>query len=61
MKTETIQFRSKTDREREVDLERNYRQIGIPAIAAASHGCCKGKENHKTVARAPNDDSAAAY
>lgn len=44
MKTETIQFRSKSDRERDVDLERNYHEIGIPAIAAASQCCCKQKQ-----------------
>lgn len=47
MKDETIQFRSKSERDREVDLERNYRQIGIPAIAAASHGCCRQKATEK--------------
>ncbi|WAP69444.1 hypothetical protein [Jiella pelagia] len=36
-----IQFRSKRDRENEIDLVRNYRAIAIPAIAAASHASRK--------------------
>lgn len=36
-----LQFRSKRDRENEIDLARNYRAIAIPAIAAASHAARK--------------------
>ena len=32
-------FRSKRDREMEIDLVQKYRQIGIGAIAAASQAC----------------------
>ncbi|MCB8836028.1 hypothetical protein [Aurantimonas sp. VKM B-3413] len=43
MKRDTIQFRSKREREQEVDLKRNYKEIGIPAIAAASRACRAAK------------------
>ncbi|MBO0905293.1 hypothetical protein [Jiella sonneratiae] len=33
---DTLKFRSKRERESEIDLVRNYRDIAIPAIAAAS-------------------------
>lgn len=46
MKTESIEFRSKSERARDVDLERNYHQIGIPAIAAASQ-CCRTRKQAK--------------
>lgn len=32
-------FRSKRDREMEIDLVQKYRKIGIGAIAAASQAC----------------------
>ena len=34
--------RSERDRERENDLLKNYREIGIAAIAAAAHKSCRG-------------------
>ena len=43
MTPKTYQFRSRSEREREVDLARNYRAIGNRAIAAASQECCKDK------------------
>ena len=39
----SIEFRSKSERERDIHLERNYREIGNRAIAAASQSCCKQK------------------
>ncbi len=38
---DTLQFRSKRERENEIDLARNYRAIAIPAIAAASQASRK--------------------
>lgn len=51
MNTEQLQFRSKKERDSEVRLERNYRQIGIPALAAASHDCCKAKRREQRAAK----------
>jgi hypothetical protein len=39
----SVEFKSKREREQEVDLARNYRAIGIPAIAAASQSWLKAK------------------
>lgn len=36
MTQKTVQFRSKIEREQEVDLLAKYREIGIAAIAAAN-------------------------
>ena len=47
MKSENFEFRSKSQRERDVPLEQNYRKIGIQALAAASHECCKDKQQAK--------------
>lgn len=44
MKPQSATFRSKSERENEVNLVRNYREIGIAAIAAASHACRKTKD-----------------
>ncbi|MCQ0988386.1 hypothetical protein [Jiella marina] len=41
MTTDTLEFRSKQERDNEIDLVRNYRDIAIPAIAAASQACRK--------------------
>lgn len=60
MKTETIEFRSKSARDRDVDLESNYHEIGIPAIAAASQCCCKQKQADAAAKKAPADDLPAA-
>ncbi|NDW06652.1 hypothetical protein [Jiella pacifica] len=38
---DNLQFRSRRERENEIDLARNYRAIAIPAIAAASHASRK--------------------
>ncbi|MBO0664366.1 hypothetical protein LQ948_17475 [Jiella sp. MQZ9-1] len=38
---DNLQFRSKRDRDAEIDLVRNYRDIAIPAIAAASQASRK--------------------
>lgn len=46
-------FRSKSDRDRESNLVRNYREIGIAAIAAASQACRKDKAANDTRAKAP--------
>ena len=40
-KRDNLQFRSKRERENEIDLARNYRDIAIPAIAAANQACRK--------------------
>ena len=38
---DNLQFRSRRERENEIDLARNYRAIAIPAIAAASQASRK--------------------
>jgi glutaredoxin-related protein len=43
MITKSVEFKSKREREQEVDLAKNYRAIGIPAIAAASQSWLKAK------------------
>ncbi|MEX6504878.1 hypothetical protein [Jiella sp. M17.18] len=43
MKRDTIHFRSKREREQEIDLKQNYKEIGISAIAAASSACRQPK------------------
>ncbi|MEF2550662.1 hypothetical protein VQ042_04685 [Aurantimonas sp. A2-1-M11] len=58
--SKTIEFRSRSEREREILLERNYREIGNRAIAAASQACCKQKRIEvRTDNRAPHDLTAA--
>ena len=47
MTLKTYQFRSRSEREREVDLARNYGAIGNRAIVAASQDCCKDKVGEK--------------
>lgn len=47
MTTNTYQFRSRSEREREVDLARNYGAIGNRAIVAASQQCCKDKAGER--------------
>lgn len=43
MSKNVIQFRSKSQREKEVDLLAKYREIGIAAIAAANQTFSKKK------------------
>jgi hypothetical protein len=45
MTQDNLQFRSRRERENEVDLVRNYRDIAVPAIAAASQAARAGKPN----------------
>ena len=47
MTLKTYQFRSRSEREREVDLARNYGAIGNRAIVAASQDCCKDKAGER--------------
>ena len=49
MTQDTLEFRSKQERDNEVDLVRNYRDIAIPAIAAASQACRKSTNAAKAV------------
>ncbi|MCQ8781162.1 hypothetical protein [Mangrovibrevibacter kandeliae] len=44
-------FRSKTERDREVDLQRNYGKIGIAAIQAAGDACRTKREQSEAEAR----------
>ncbi|MEN3791439.1 hypothetical protein [Fulvimarina sp. MAC3] len=44
MKTIEIQFRSRRERENEVHLENNYRQLGNPGLLAAAQYCGKGRQ-----------------
>lgn len=44
MPQNVIQFRSKRQREKEVDLLAKYREIGIAAIAAANQSFRKDKK-----------------
>ncbi len=57
MNTNSMQFRSKNERETEVKLERNYGEIGIAAIAAASSAC----RTEKLKARQANDDARLVH
>lgn len=50
MNTKPYEFRSRRERDKEVDLARNYGQIGNRAVAAASQSCCKQKAG-ETAAR----------
>lgn len=52
MNQKIVQFRSKSEREQEVDLLAKYREIGIAAIAAANHAFRKNSPN-KAEARRP--------
>lgn len=45
MHSETPAFRSKREREKEVMLVKNYRDIGISAIAAASNACRSARKD----------------
>ncbi len=45
MKQIEIQFRSRRERENEIHLEDNYRQLGNPAILAAARYCGKARES----------------
>ncbi len=47
MISKTYQFRSRSEREREVDLARNYGAIGNRAIVAASQECCRNKAGER--------------
>lgn len=51
--------RSERERERENDLLKNYREIGIAAIAAAAHTSCrqsKGAEPQRKAANSSHTD-----
>ncbi len=48
-----IVFKSRSERERENDLLKNYREIGIAAIAAAAHKSCR-----PTTSKSPTRDAA---
>lgn len=47
MITKSVEFKSKREREQEVDLAKNYRAIGIPAIAAASQSWLKAPKRQR--------------
>lgn len=55
MITKSVEFKSKREREQEVDLAKNYRAIGIPAIAAASQSWLKA-----TAPKRPRDETFPA-
>ncbi|WP_019995714.1 hypothetical protein [Aureimonas ureilytica] len=51
--------RSERERERENDLMKNYREIGIAAIAAAAHESCRqAKDSDRQLKTAPLKRSA---
>ncbi|MEF2073434.1 hypothetical protein [Consotaella aegiceratis] len=35
------EFRSKNERDQEVDIDHHYHSLGIAAVAAASQPCCR--------------------
>ncbi|SKA36185.1 hypothetical protein [Consotaella salsifontis] len=35
------EFRSKSQRDRDMAFESNFQALNLPAVAAASHPCCK--------------------
>ncbi|MER0237959.1 hypothetical protein [Fulvimarina sp. MAC8] len=45
MKKIEIQFRSRREREREIHLENNYRQLGNPGLLTAARYCGTGRES----------------
>ncbi len=46
--------RSERERERENDLLKNYREIGIAAIAAAAHNACRTDKTGGQMRKAAN-------
>ncbi|TFF22845.1 hypothetical protein E3C22_10290 [Jiella endophytica] len=57
---DNLQFRSKRERESEIDLVRNYRDIAIPAIAAASQAGRKAVANAGKARRSDEPQLIAA-
>ncbi|MBP0614267.1 hypothetical protein [Jiella mangrovi] len=60
MTKDTLQFRSRRERENEIDLVRNYRDIGHPAIAAASQAARKAVPAPAMARRAEDQTLIAA-